>query len=191
MAKYELLNLTIYTDYKKDRLALLDENMQLEIEDKVRNMFLNLANPFEELYHWCKGEIYDLQAMQDMLAVRETLEKQQTKIQGNKKSAQNDLENMNMGKKTIRTVFKKETDTEAMAAQIQMNEQEIEKFEKFLGIVTVHIGQNVIPRFKREKLEIYKKVVTVLSYLEISNAHLGAVLWQDVFKLPALDPYRK
>jgi len=63
MAKYELLNLTIYTDYKKDRLALLDENMQLEIEDKVRNMFLNLANPFEELYHWCKGEIYDLQAM--------------------------------------------------------------------------------------------------------------------------------
>ncbi len=49
---------------------------------------------------------------------------------------------------------------------------------------------NVIHKFKREKLEIYSKIVTVVSYLEITNAHLSVTFWQDIFKMPQLSTIR-
>jgi hypothetical protein len=30
------------------------------LPNQMDHMIENLKNPFEELYHWCKGEIYDL-----------------------------------------------------------------------------------------------------------------------------------
>jgi len=34
-----------------------------ELSEQMETVVKELCNPFEELYHWCKGEIYDLQAM--------------------------------------------------------------------------------------------------------------------------------
>lgn len=38
-------------------------------------MIDNLKNPFEDMYYWCKGEIYDLQALQDSVLGKEAVEK--------------------------------------------------------------------------------------------------------------------
>lgn len=38
------------------------------------HMVENMKNPFEEMYHWCKGEIYDLQSVGDAIAQREKIE---------------------------------------------------------------------------------------------------------------------
>ena len=35
----------------------------------------NLKNPFDEMYNWCKGELYDLSALEDAVAARENVEK--------------------------------------------------------------------------------------------------------------------
>lgn len=40
----------------------------------MNHMIDNLKNPFEDMYHWCKGEIYDLQALQTALASRDAIE---------------------------------------------------------------------------------------------------------------------
>lgn len=69
-------------------------------------MIDNMKNPFAEMYHWCKGEIYDVQAICDAIQVREKVETDHKKLESKKKSTIEDLENVNMGKKTIRTVFK-------------------------------------------------------------------------------------
>lgn len=53
-----------------------------------------LKNPFEEMYHWCKGEIYDIQALLAASGVKEGLEKQLKKLEAKKNEAKEDLESV-------------------------------------------------------------------------------------------------
>lgn len=73
-----------------------------------------LNNPFVDMYHWCKGEIYDLQALVDAVARCENVEKEQKKLEEKKKNTQADLENVNQGRKTVRTIFKSDKDASGM-----------------------------------------------------------------------------
>jgi len=61
LAEYEENNLRFYTDHDVEKLVVrnidgnqLLENMRLTVE--------KLRNPFTDLYHWIKGELYDLMA---------------------------------------------------------------------------------------------------------------------------------
>ena len=86
----------------------------------------NLKNPYEEMYHWCKGEIYDLQSLQDAITSRDNIEKNQKKLESTKRDTQNDLDNVTTGKKTVRTIFKNQSDTGGMVNKIEITEKEIE-----------------------------------------------------------------
>lgn len=81
------------------------------------------------MYHWCKGEIYDLQALVDAVTSREGVEKDQKKLEAKKKNAQADLEHVNQGKKTVRTIFKNEKDTTGMQNTLENVEREIENLQ--------------------------------------------------------------
>jgi hypothetical protein len=41
----------------------------------------NLRNPYEEMYHWCKGEIYDLHSLEDAINARDNVEKTIKKLE--------------------------------------------------------------------------------------------------------------
>jgi len=51
------------------------------------HMVENLKNPFDEMYHWCKGEIYDLQSLLDACILRDKIETDMKKLESKKKSA--------------------------------------------------------------------------------------------------------
>lgn len=82
-------------------------------------MIDNLKNPFEEMYHWCKGEIYDMQALCLAVASRDEIDKRLKRLEGKKKNTQADLENVNQKKMTVRTIFKNEKDTSGMLNTIE------------------------------------------------------------------------
>ena len=86
----------------------------------MTHMIENLKNPFDEMYFWCKGEIYDLQALQVALQARDAMENTIKKLESKKKNTQADLESVNAGKKTIRTLLKSEKDTNGMLNTIEM-----------------------------------------------------------------------
>lgn len=79
----------------------------------------NLKNPFEEMYNWCKGEHYDIEALQDSIMSRENLEAQKKKLEIKKREAQTDLDNVTTGKKSVRTIFKNQADTTGMVSSIE------------------------------------------------------------------------
>jgi len=58
--KYEEMNMTAYNPSKT---VISDPECKDVIKDQMTHMIDNLKNPFDEMYHWCKGEIYDLQAL--------------------------------------------------------------------------------------------------------------------------------
>ncbi len=71
------------------------------------------------MYHWCKGEIYDIKAIMAAVSQKEAFEKLLKKTETKKTNTQSDLENVNQGKKTIRTIFKNEKDASGMLNSIE------------------------------------------------------------------------
>ena len=57
--KYEDLNLKTYVENREDKLVFANPN-NTTIKDSLTNLIESQKNPFEDMYHWCKGEIYDL-----------------------------------------------------------------------------------------------------------------------------------
>jgi hypothetical protein len=49
-------------------------------------MIDEMKNPFAEMYHWCKGEIYDIQAVIEAINGRENVDKELKKMEAKKKS---------------------------------------------------------------------------------------------------------
>ena len=62
--KYEELNLKNYTDQDEESFVFNNPHSPTPIKDQMEHMADNLKNPFEDMYYWCKAEIYDLQAVQ-------------------------------------------------------------------------------------------------------------------------------
>lgn len=60
--KYEDLNLNTYFDGDVNEMVFNNPQNQ-EINEQMGHMVDNLKNPFDEMYHWMKGEIYDIQAL--------------------------------------------------------------------------------------------------------------------------------
>lgn len=72
--KYEDLNMNCYTEGVTEKLVLNNpDNKQLK--DQMEHMIENQKNPFDEMYHWCKGEIYDIKAMIGACQRREEFER--------------------------------------------------------------------------------------------------------------------
>jgi hypothetical protein len=89
-------------------------------------MIDNQKNAFDEMYHWCKGEIYDIKAIMAAISQRDILERELKRTETKKSNIQEDLENVNQGKKSVRTLFKNEKDASGMMNMIENAEKELE-----------------------------------------------------------------
>lgn len=125
MQRYEDLNLQTYSEMQAGELLLTNpDNMELNI--KLQELTSNLQNPYIDLYHWSKGEIFDLQAVMSSVKQRSECEKAVRELEKKKQSTQKDLQDVSAGNKTVTTLFKSASDTGDMANKIESYEREIE-----------------------------------------------------------------
>ena len=129
--KYEDLNITCYTDSNPDRLVLNNPE-QKQLKEQMEHMVDNQKNSFDQMYHWCKGEIYDIKAVVNAIAFKEGYERMLSKTEKKKATTEADLDNVNAGKKTIRTIFKDEKDSTKMQTQIEVTAKEMENLETLI-----------------------------------------------------------
>lgn len=59
LEKYEDLNLTSYTDNDSAKFVICDSN-RAKFKKETDKLINSYQNPYHELYHWIKGEIYDI-----------------------------------------------------------------------------------------------------------------------------------
>ena len=74
---YEELNLANYVDGKEEKMVFgnsqkSDTNAEV-VKKNVETMIENLKNPYFNIYHWVKGEIFDIEAVYNALATRDWL----------------------------------------------------------------------------------------------------------------------
>jgi hypothetical protein len=79
----------------------------------------NLKNPYFNLYHWCKGELYDIEAVNSSLTMKDKICEKIGKTEKKKRSTQGELDNITTGRKTVKTLFKNSGDTGNMVSKIE------------------------------------------------------------------------
>lgn len=88
------------------KLALLNPQTKDELDGMMEKMVDVMKNPFDEMYFWCHNEIDQIEGIVQTIVQRESFEKDLKKVEKKKVNNQADLDNVNAGNKTIRTIFK-------------------------------------------------------------------------------------
>jgi len=90
ISRYEDLNLSHYTEMNSRELIFGNpENKALQ--ESMVSTSASLKNPYIDLYHWVKGELYDLDAVRDAVKVRNETMENTRKLEAKKSSTQKDL----------------------------------------------------------------------------------------------------
>ena len=177
---YEEDNMMCYSGGNAEKnvfgVAAKEEETSKHMDD-LKN---NLKNPVEWMYWWCRGEVYDIKAIQAAIEQRDNLEKAQLKAKQKVAELREDLENITQGKSSVRTMFKGSSDTNQYEVQIESHDREIENLGKLYDIVTIHLARDAIAALKKRKLKIYQQMLQSFSIAEISNAHLIATFWNKI-----------
>ncbi len=81
----------------------------------------------------------------------------------------------------MRTMIKS-SDTGTLTLKIENSEKEIENLGTIVELMTINLGDNIIPEFKKTNLEIYTRIIEQFSAMEINNSHHSATFWSNVLE---------
>ena len=71
-----------------------------------------------------------------------------------------------------------------MANKIESTDREIMASEMLGTLLTIYLGDKVLPTFKREKLSLYHRILKQFTVIEINNSHQMAGFWSNVLQNP-------
>jgi len=181
LGDYEDLNMVQYAELDVYQLVLNHPN-NTDLKESMLHTIENLRNPFTDLYHWVKGEMYDLGAFQSALAVRDACAKKVTELKKKNQGTQKDIENLNAGKKSMTTLFKNEGDVGGLTNKVATREADIDWNSRLLDVLTIYCGGAILEEFKKEKLGLYARIVQQFHVVEISNSHQQASFWSQMLQ---------
>ena len=90
-----------------------------DLKKEVASLSENLKNPYFNLYHWVKGEIFDIDSVMAAVSCKDRIEKSRFTKEKTKKNTQENLDNVTTGRKTVKTLFKNIDDTGKMVSKIE------------------------------------------------------------------------
>jgi len=167
LTAYEEQNLYQYSDIDPNKL-ILTHGENGELKAAMENQEKASTNPMGVLYHWIKGENYDISSFSACLAGRNAVAKRVKELKGKKASTEKDIETVNAGKKSATTLFKKKDDVGNMTAKVEKFDAETETQIRLLDVMTIYLGGPLLDQFKREKLALYRRVINQYYVTEIA-----------------------
>ena len=182
LTEYEENNVCYYTDRDPSKLVITSTDTGQNFSEDIRHTIESLRNPFTDLYHWVKGEMYDLEAFTHALNERNYVKAAIETLKKKIISAKADIENVKEGKKSIGTLFKNADDVGKMQNRLEGYERDLEAQEKLLDVLSLYLGQTILPQFKEEKLRLYSRIIQQFHVVEIGNGHQLASFWSKVLK---------
>ena len=79
LSKYEELNFATYVDGQEDSLVFTNKAFKDQ-----EGLKMDLKNPYFNLYHWSKGELFDIEAVQNAITARDKIIEKQSKTEKKK-----------------------------------------------------------------------------------------------------------
>jgi hypothetical protein len=78
-----------------------------------------MKNPYVFMLQWVKGEIFDIEAVNNAIVRKDGIQKNIRIAEKKKKGTQENLDNVTTGRKTVKTIFKNMDDTGKMVNKIE------------------------------------------------------------------------
>lgn len=95
-----------------------------------------------------------------------------------------ELEKLIGGRKSIRTLFKSRSEKDTYAVnlqtQIDQSDKSIEGLIMIGIILDWHLGDTIMPLFKKEKVENFHLILREMAAIEVENSNIGATYWSKV-----------
>jgi DNA repair exonuclease SbcCD ATPase subunit len=170
----------MYCDSNYNRYVVGDPSCP-ELKNNCEQLSDELKNPFLEFHNWILGEISDIESLQESIQCRDRTIAHRGKLESKKKANIEELNKLNAGKKTLKSIFKsasgKQTKITELTAMIAQLEKDIEEMDKLVKMVEVHLGEAVVPKFKEVQMKHYYKICQSFACMEIDDSNKTAVFW--------------
>ena len=88
-------------------------------KENVSSLCDAIRNPYYNIYHWAKGELFDIEAVSLQLSTRDKSRFSIGKNEKKKMQNQENLDNVQAGRKTLKTMFKNKDDAGKMVNNIE------------------------------------------------------------------------
>jgi len=163
---YENSTLDVYSRKSVNDSLTTSLKIVSDIEnEKIGNDFclipLTVNNPFEKMRYWIKQEIHDFEAMIKSIEGIDKLLKDKEKLIAKICSAQKEMQNLEEGKKSFKTLFQSQTGRHNKISElntyISRSEVIVETYDKVLNLLTVYMWMKEISQFKLWKASNYYK----------------------------------
>jgi SNF2 family DNA or RNA helicase len=143
-------------------------------------------NPFKILYLWCSQELLDVRALLDAFAMRDKLEN--TRKDMMKKISMTEQEVFAMRPSTsgsVKELFNDDGNTEKVNKKLNSGathdaQKDIVTYVQINEMLTSFLCSAMLPRFKAEKAENYRKILKQFSIMEIENSVNYSKMWSNV-----------
>lgn len=181
LTKYEETNLAYYVDNNVQNL-IMNNTEGNNLTESLKHTVENLRNPFTDLYHWLKGEIYDMSAFSFSLNEVKNIQASVLSVTKKIEASKSAIESIQAGKKTMNTLFKGAGDVHKIQNDLERYERDLEAQTKLYDIMRVYLGRKVLPSFKNDKMRLYSRILQQFHVVEINNSHQLASFWAQVLK---------
>ncbi|CAI2363823.1 unnamed protein product [Moneuplotes crassus] len=187
LSQYESTTMNVYSsDSIQGHYKMISDTDNNTMRAQIEALSEKIDNPFIRFKYWVKEEIIDLHALLQAIGQKNSLESKRHKLQNKIKNANSELEKLNAGKKTFKTLFKsqsgKASTITSLTTFIAQAEKDIEIYEKLIKIVTVHLFEKVIPEFKAKKVKGYVSSLKEFSDSESKNSNELYRCWSSVLQ---------
>jgi hypothetical protein len=159
LSKYEAKMLETFNTHAEGKPLFSDDGPgpdKKDLKTELQGLQTKISNPFIRFKYWIKEETLDLHSMLEAISARAALENRKSKLDSKKKGATSDLDKIQSGKKTMKTLFKSDAGKADVITQLNATivqcDKDRENYEKLIKLVTIHLHVNAIPQFKRRKI---------------------------------------
>lgn len=144
-------------------------------------------NPFKILYLWCNQELLDVKALQDALVMRDKLEQRRHEMMKQVRMTEQEVFAMRPSTSgSVKELFNDDGNTEKVNRKLNSGantydvQKDIVHFVMINEMLTSFVSNQMLPRFKAEKAENYRKILKQFSILEIENSVNYSKMWSNV-----------
>jgi hypothetical protein len=187
LTQYENTTMNIYSsDALQGHYKMISDSDNNTMKEQIDNLSRKVSNPFIRFKFWVKEEIIDLNSLIEAIGHKNSLESRKSKLETKIKNTNSELEKLNAGKKTLKTIFKsqngKANTITSLTTFIAQAEKDVEILKKLIKVLTVYLYIKVIPEFKEKKVKGYVAGLKDFSDSESKNSNELYQCWSSVLK---------
>jgi len=185
--QYENTTMNIYSNENiHGHYKMISDSDNNTMKELIENLSQKVSNPFIRFKYWVKEEIIDLHSLLQAVGQKNSLESKKHKLEVKIKNANAELEKLNAGKKTLKTIFKsqsgKASTITTLTTFVAQAEKDVDTYEKLIKIVTVNLYEKVLSEFKTKKVKGYVSRLKDFSDSESKNSNELYRCWSSVLE---------